>query len=117
MEPRLHVAPLAAGATAPSLVRRPSPSSVRARSSARLLPVFGVVRDQHLADVVGVIDEEGPLAAHSEADDVAVVAREAAEDRQRIAAGHDERADHRELRISGGTAGRVIARSCHARLP
>ena len=62
-----------------------------------------LVDDEDLADVIGMVDEERALAAHPEERNIAVVTGETAEERQRIPAGRDERAQQREPRTRGAS--------------
>src|SRR5260221_9341092 len=58
-----------------------------------------VVRDEDVADVLRIVDEENLLAAHPVRHEVPVLARESGEKRERIAAGTvDQRSEQRDLR-------------------
>jgi len=74
---------------------------------AAALGEIPVMRDQHVADVRRMVEEEGPLAANLEVHDVAVRPREPREERQRIPRRADESAEQqRPSAVPAGTGAR-----------
>ena len=80
---------------------------------AAALGEVALMRDEHVADGVWIVDEVAALAAKLEKRDVAVLARKAREHLQRVAAWPDQRAEHREP----GSGRQRGARLRHTRQP
>ena len=84
MEGRLREAALPAVVLALARQKPFTEQTLRALQRAPLVEAF-VVRDEHVADEVGMIEEKGALRPDAEPRHVAVVAREAREKLERVA--------------------------------